>query len=462
MAQDDKPSFRQERRQRIRELRQRGCTTKQIARTFAHDYHESMLKAFRWAHDWTLAEAAGNYNNDVADDPEHDAMSFHRLSTYENWPRNANSHPPKLTVLQGFAKLYQCAPGDLVEGADYTPEVERHADELHNERDGGPQPRLDRWTHSELHWLGTGQGAASGAVLRTFEATHPGELRRVIGLPNVSAAKIERLEHAADHYARIYATKTPSMIGEQVTDHYHAVERLLDGSQQHRRRLLAVAGRFAGLMSWLAFDTHRPALAHAYLDVGIAAAEQAKDKRLAAYLAASRNRIATLTDDHASILAAGEEARSRAEGEPYGRLAAWIFAIEGRGLAGLGRLHEAETAFAASEAALAKAQGDEPGMAFFDSVRLRALIGESYVLLDRPQQATGHLGEALRDVAPARAKTHAMVLLDSARAAIQRRDHDEARALLEQACSIDRPALVATHAQRVAIIERTLAATRTG
>ncbi len=404
MAQDDKPSFRQERRQRIRELRQRGCTTKQIARTFAHDYHESMLKAFRWAHDWTLAEAAGNYNNDVADDPEHDAMSFHRLSTYENWPRNANSHPPKLTVLQGFAKLYQCAPGDLVEGADYTP----------------------------------------------------------IGLPNVSAAKIERLEHAADHYARIYATKTPSMIGEQVTDHYHAVERLLDGSQQHRRRLLAVAGRFAGLMSWLAFDTHRPALAHDYLDVGIAAAEQAKDKRLAAYLAASRNRIATLTDDHASILAAGEEARSRAEGEPYGRLAAWIFAIEGRGLAGLGRLHEAETAFAASEAALAKAQGDEPGMAFFDSVRLRALIGESYVLLDRPQQATGHLGEALRDVAPARAKTHAMVLLDSARAAIQRRDHDEARALLEQACSIDRPALVATHAQRVAIIERALAATRTG
>jgi len=143
-------------------------------------------------------------------------------------------------------------------------------------------------------------------------------------------------------------------------------------------------------------------------------------------------------------------------------LAAWIFAIEGRGLAGLGRLREAEAALAASETALAAAEGEEPAMAFFDSIRLRALVGECYVLLGRPQQATRHLQEALRDVEPARAKTQATILLDSARAAVQRRDHDQARALLDQACSIDRPALVATHAQRVSIIERALAAASAG
>jgi hypothetical protein len=238
---------------------------------------------------------------------------------------------------------------------------------------------------------------------------------------------------------------------------------MLHRSQQHRRRLLVIAGRFAGLMSWLAFDTHRPALAHDYLDVGIAAAEQATDTHLEIYLAASRNRIATLTDDHASILAAGQEASGRAEGGLHGRLAAWVFAIEGRGLAGLGRLREAEAAFAASEAALVKAEGgEESDMAFFDPIRLRALVGESYVLLGRPTQATQHLQEALRDVKPPRAKTHALIPLDAARAAIQRRDHDQGRALLDQACSIDRPALVATHAQRVSMIERALAETSTG
>ena len=346
-------SFRQERRQRIRELRAQGNTIRQIALVFAADYHVSRLQAFRWAHDISLAEACEVYNNQVADDPE-GRMSSRRLSTYENWPGSVSSAEPKVSVLQGFAQVYRCAPGDLIDGDDYT-------DEPRAERDAG-QPRRDGSGHGELMRLGTGQGAATGAMLRTFEATHPDELHRILGLANMSAAKIERLEHAANHYARIYAATTPSMIGEQVTDHYHAVERLLDRSQQHRRRLLAVAGRFAGLMSWLAFDTHRPALAHDYLDVGIEAAEQAKDTRLAVYLAASRNRIATLTDDHASILAAGQEASARAEGGLHGRLAAWIFAIEGRGLAGLGRLREAEAAFAASEAASVRSTaGIQPG-----------------------------------------------------------------------------------------------------
>lgn len=126
----DTPSFRQERRKRISELRQRGYTTRQIAQTFARDYNESPLKAFRWAYDWTLAEAAGHFNNDVADDPEHEALISQRLSEYENWPRNANSTPPRLSLLQEFAKLYQCPPADLLEGDDYTPESEQQQYDL--------------------------------------------------------------------------------------------------------------------------------------------------------------------------------------------------------------------------------------------------------------------------------------------------------------------------------------------
>ena len=156
-------------------------------------------------------------------------------------------------------------------------------------------------------------------------------------------------------------------------DHYHAVERVLDQSQHHQRRLLSVTGKLAGLMSWLAFDTRRPALAHDYLDVGVAAADQAGDQRLSVYLAAARNRIATLTDDHASILDAALDALARAHGRPGRRLAAWVFAIQARGHAGLGHLREAEAALAASETAMANSHDDEPDLAFLDPARLRAL-----------------------------------------------------------------------------------------
>src|SRR6266540_7334810 len=144
-------SFRQERRQRIRELRVQGNTIRQIALVLAAD-------------------------------PE-GRMSSRRLSTYENWPGSVSSAEPKVSVLQGFAQVYRCAPGDLVDGDDYT-------DEPRAERDAG-QPRRDGSGHGELMRLGTGQGAATGAVLRTFEAAHPDELRRILGLANVSAAKIE-------------------------------------------------------------------------------------------------------------------------------------------------------------------------------------------------------------------------------------------------------------------------------
>jgi DNA-binding transcriptional regulator YiaG len=153
-------SFRHERRRRVGELRQQGHTTKQIAIIFARDYRESPLKAFRWAHDWTLDEACERYNNDVADDPEQEAMSYRRLSEYENWPGSATSTQPRLTVLQGFAMLYQCAPGDLFEGTDYTLEAEQHAstpatssqDAAYGEQATAAPPTLLRVLVTRRHW----------------------------------------------------------------------------------------------------------------------------------------------------------------------------------------------------------------------------------------------------------------------------------------------------------------------
>jgi tetratricopeptide (TPR) repeat protein len=121
------PNLRRQRRERIQQLRRQGATIRQIAFSFAQRYNVSLLLAFRWAHQSTLEEACDDYNNTVADDPS-GRMTPRRLSSYESWPRSTNGIQPKVGVLQGFAQVYQCAPGDLIDGIDSTDESRIGAD----------------------------------------------------------------------------------------------------------------------------------------------------------------------------------------------------------------------------------------------------------------------------------------------------------------------------------------------
>ena len=121
----DEHRFRQRRRQRIRDQLDQGATRKQIAREFAATYRVGRLLAFRWAYDLTLLEAAAGYN-DAADDAEA-PMSPSTLSRYETWPHGTHSIPPRVGVLQTFAQVYHCAPGDLLDGTDYTDQPEQEA-----------------------------------------------------------------------------------------------------------------------------------------------------------------------------------------------------------------------------------------------------------------------------------------------------------------------------------------------
>ncbi len=118
----DDHRFRQERRQRIRELRGQGATRTQIALEFASTHGVTRLLAFRWAYDLTLMEAADCYN-DVAGDAEA-RMSASSLSRYENWPHGARAIQPRVGMLHTFAQVYHCAPGDLLGGIDYTDQRE--------------------------------------------------------------------------------------------------------------------------------------------------------------------------------------------------------------------------------------------------------------------------------------------------------------------------------------------------
>jgi hypothetical protein len=251
------------------------------------------------------------------------------------------------------------------------------------------------------HLAGVTTGSSLAELGQTLE-TDRGELGRVLGTSSLGKRRVERLEHAAERYARIYPASTPAEIGPGIRDHYQAIASALQLAEpdDHRVRLLKAAARFAGLMSWICFDLNRPGAALDYLDEGIEAAEQAEDRALAGYLIASRNRIASAEGDHQEIRDSGLAAiEITGEGSSVsGRMLAWCYGLVARGRAGMGDHSGTERALARAEQAIGESgrAASGPEMEFFDPARFKALAGECYVFLRHPQHARSNLEETLR------------------------------------------------------------------
>ena len=288
----------------------------------------------------------------------------------------------------------------------------------------------------------------------------------MLGAGRIGQRRLERLEREANRYSRLYPLSTPGQIGLGVRDHYRAASQALKQAQsgEHRTRLLATAGRFAALMSWLCYDTKQPAAALDHLDEGLEAAEQAGDRVLSAYVLASRGRVATFEGDHKEIRDVGLAAINRAGTGRHvsGRMLAWLYTLEARGHAGMGDLAATERALAQAERALGEGGRAEPGpdMDFFDFTRLRALAGECYVFLRKPRLARTNLEETLQLIQPEQRKRRAMVELDLARAYVQAGQVAEACALAEQALNLGDESFVGPLAQRVRDLQAEIAARR--
>ncbi len=300
-------------------------------------------------------------------------------------------------------------------------------------------------------------GVAAGAfaeLAQTLEVSR-GELGRVLGTARIGRRRLERLERAAQRYARIYATSTPLQVGPGIRDHYLAVSVALGQTQldDHHVRLLQVAGKFAGLMSWLCFDTNQQGAALDYLDEGIEAAEQAEDRPLAGYLTASRNRVASAEGDHQEMRDAGEAAIAiTGEGnEVSGRMLAWCYGLLARGRAGMGDMAGMEDALSRAEQVMGEDDRTThgPELEFFDFTRFKALTGECYVFAKRPQLARVHLDEALGLLASTQVKLRAMVELDLARAEVHAGEVSDGRERALQALSLEGGAFIGPLAQRV-------------
>jgi len=284
--------------------------------------------------------------------------------------------------------------------------------------------------------------AGVSPLIETLEASQD-DLARVLGTARLGRRRLERLEHAAERYARLYSSSSPAAVGLGIRDHFRAISAALAQSQpaEHQRRMLVVSGRLAGLMSWLCYDLNRQALSLDYLDQGIEAADQANDPVLGAYLRASANRVASFEGDHRGIRDLGLAALDQVAGrsDVSARMLAWFHALVARGRSGTGDLSGTEAALSAAEHALGAGGRPPhgPELAFFDDTRLLALAGECYVHLRQPHQARIKLEEALTLIPAELFKRRASAEMDLARAFVQARQVGEGRALAKQPLALN-------------------------
>ncbi len=305
--------------------------------------------------------------------------------------------------------------------------------------------------------------AASATLVETLDAGR-GELGLALGAGRIGRRRLERLEHTAERYARLYPTSTPMEIGPGIRGHYQAASFALkqDQPDQHRSRLLVAAGWLAALMSWLCFDTNRQGSALDYLDEGLEAASQAGARVLGGYLIASQNRIASFEGDHKEIRDVGRAAIDMAGmgSDVSARMLAWFYTLEARGYAGLGDVVGTERALAKAEGMISEdgrtAHG--PEMEFFDPVRFKEFVGECYLFLRKPRLARPHLEETLRLLAPGQLKLRAMAEMDLARAYVQAGQASDGRTLARRALALGDGAFIGPLAQRARDLKAELAA----
>ncbi len=375
----DEHRFRQRRRQRIRDQLDQGATRKQIAREFAATYRVGRLLAFRWAYDLTLLEAAAGYN-DAADDAEA-PMSPSTLSRYETWPHGTHSIPPRVGVLQTFAQVYHCAPGDLLDGTDYTdqPEQEAAATALATTGDRA-NTQTSRYPGDTAAPPPDGESSAwedeadrrdavkTLGVLLLAGATRVRQLLRDAESSNVGPLTLAEYDDTVWWLTRNAGVQPYSTLVATADQAAAEVAELLKGRQsaQQRARLELLTGQLAWFQGLFAFELGEYGIARTHLRLARHYGEQLDSTRrtatatvLLASIADVETNIALYGGHSDTALGIVRNARRYATEHTAARLAA----LEARALAGAspGLHRELAALVDRAEAAVPSRPTFEPG-----------------------------------------------------------------------------------------------------
>lgn len=163
------------------------------------------------------------------------------------------------------------------------------------------------------------------------------EFNEALDSRRIGAMGLRLAEASAAQLDERYAELPPDVVLPRVSLLLRKTVRVMREPQSvaHRRRLVALAGRLAGLRAWLLFDLAHHDGADAWYDAAIRAAREAEDAALCGWLCGARSLIPSYRHDHQAALALIEQGQSMASGSGDATVTAWLHALEARGRAGL-------------------------------------------------------------------------------------------------------------------------------
>jgi hypothetical protein len=273
------------------------------------------------------------------------------------------------------------------------------------------------------------------------------ELASVLDQRGISGGALVAVELTCARIDQQFARLGPDEVLARVRVLMGAVVHQLHGPQSlgHQRRLVALAGRLAGLRAWGCFDVDEHGEAERWYDVAVTAAQEAEAWSLGAWLLGAQSLIPWHRRDHRQTVATIERGIYFAGRGTDSTTLAWLRALEARGRASLGDRHGFETAYArAEEAAEYSSERDRRhGMDFAQGLLdLRYYAGTSRLLLRQPDRAVGELHGSLAALPGSHTKAQAVLRLALADAAVQSDD-------VGQAIDLARRALTATRHQPI-------------
>src|SRR6266536_559332 len=220
-----------------------------------------------------------------------------------------------------------------------------------------------------------------------LHGAEPEDLAQVLEASNVGPMTLAQLEETVAGLGQHLPRKSPFELKQPINRYLKRVTNLLKQSQppEIRRRLCSTAGQLAGMAGNVEFDLHRPDKAQALYGVARAAAEQADDPAVSAWVLGN---ISYLLDQRGDTERALEERR--------------------------------------------------PGIDFFTEAKVPAYKASCYMLVGQSKPALEYSTEALNQLDPG-ARSRSFVLLDYATILVELGD-------VEQACRTATGFLAATPA----------------
>ncbi|WP_433064864.1 helix-turn-helix transcriptional regulator [Dactylosporangium sp. CS-033363] len=308
-----------------------GATTRQIAHAMAIRFNVNARVAYRFAHGLTQQQVAERWNELWPASDGTAAITHKNISYWETWPAETGRQP-SLEVLDRLARIYQCAAADLIDSKDHSEEIWTGQPPSPNAVALGDRQPLDvvarigafvaaadaerldpdqtfdrlvqdltEWAgrmrrRDVLHWLSWAASAA--AVSPVLDGLDQPECERTLGAladpARVDATVIDHVDAVLWRCMRQDDTLGPHAALDTALAQRRLVQNLLaatpDPLSGRMLSLYANLSRFAG---WLAFDLNNPRAAAEYYESARAAAHEAHDTELGAFVLCNMSHLAT-------------------------------------------------------------------------------------------------------------------------------------------------------------------------